>query len=53
MGTMDARSNHASRTASVRNVGMKLEVVVIPVSDKKSRPGCPGASTPPRRRSRR
>jgi catechol 2,3-dioxygenase-like lactoylglutathione lyase family enzyme len=33
MGTMEARSNDTSRIASVKNVDMKLEVVVIPVSD--------------------
>jgi catechol 2,3-dioxygenase-like lactoylglutathione lyase family enzyme len=33
MGTTEVRSNDASRIASVKNVDMKLEVVVIPVSD--------------------
>jgi catechol 2,3-dioxygenase-like lactoylglutathione lyase family enzyme len=33
MSTSDVRSNDASGTASVTNVDMKLEVVVIPVSD--------------------
>jgi len=33
MSTTDVRSNDASGIASVKNVDMKLEVVVIPVSD--------------------
>jgi catechol 2,3-dioxygenase-like lactoylglutathione lyase family enzyme len=33
MNTPDARSNKASGMANVKNVDMKLEVVVIPVSD--------------------
>jgi catechol 2,3-dioxygenase-like lactoylglutathione lyase family enzyme len=33
MSTTDARSNDASGTASVKDLDMKLEVVVIPVSD--------------------
>jgi hypothetical protein len=32
-GATEARSNDASRIVSVRNVDMRLEVVVIPVSD--------------------
>ena len=33
MSTTDARTGDAGATASVKNVDMKLEVVVIPVSD--------------------
>jgi catechol 2,3-dioxygenase-like lactoylglutathione lyase family enzyme len=33
MSTTDVRSNDASGIASVKNVDMKLEVVVVPVSD--------------------
>jgi predicted enzyme related to lactoylglutathione lyase len=33
MESLDARSDDSSRIASIKGVDMKLEVVVIPVSD--------------------